>query len=172
MLERSLLVPALLVLAGGCRQPNPEWQGPAAGDGTTAPATGDATSEGASTSESASSTEGSGSVTTAAPECTVDEDCAEPTPLCIDDTCVGTGEGTSCQADAMCPATAPFCNPEGECQDGNEGDPCDPMLPMGSCSDEAPYCAADGMCHDGSPGDPCDDGSQCASDLCDDDECG
>lgn len=156
---------ALLLIVGvlGCRQPNPEWLGPAsAGDTSSATA-----SDGTTMNADASST-----ATTSPPMCQGDEDCAEPTPLCIDGTCSPTGEGTPCQADALCPATAPLCNPNGECQDGNEGDPCGggPGV-QDDCSELAPFCGMDGFCYDGSPGDPCVNDQHCMSGTCNADTC-
>lgn len=154
---RRISFVAVLGLAFGCRQPNPDWQGPASADAA-----------GVTTNDVMTSAASVADGTTGA-MCQVDGDCAEPTPVCFEGTCVAAGEGLPCQSNATCPAVAPLCNPDGQCQDGNEGDPCD-TLGQTDCSDEAPHCV-DGQCSDGSPGDPCTGEGECMSGTCTDGMC-
>jgi len=98
--------------------------------------------------------------------CSGDEECSEPTPLCLDEMCVASAEGQPCSSDAQCDPSAPICNQNGQCQDGSEGDPCGGNGPD-DCSDAASHCAMDGKCYDGSPGDPCNAAPHCMSGTCD-----
>ncbi|MCX4242698.1 hypothetical protein [Paraliomyxa miuraensis] len=154
-------------LVAGCRQPNPDWLGPASD--TDVLTTSDVTdADGTAGEASVGSSAGSDSDTGAM--CQGDVDCVEPTPVCIDGTCMSSGEGTPCNNDGGCHASAPFCNPDGVCQDGGEGDPCS-QNGQTDCSGDSPICGPDDRCHDGSPGDPCDGESDCISGTCTDGTC-
>ena len=137
-----------LLLVVGCRQPNPEYLGPASASGMD-------TSGGDSSSGDVPSTSTSGGG-------------GESTSTGSATTTTGSGGG-SCNSDDQCAQPTPICGPMG-CQAGQEGDPC---TGAGDCSSAlAPLCGPDDLCHDGMEGDPCASNGDCESGFtCDADVC-
>jgi hypothetical protein len=174
----------LLVLAG-CRQPNPEWEGPAGVDTGATSMVEPATESDAMTGSEASDDEG---MTTGkdcnsdqqCPDglvcgptgcqqggdgdpCTGDGDCAPPTAICgPNGVCQDGSEGDPCTGDSECTSPTPICGPTGVCQDGSADDPC---TGDSECTSPTPICGSAGVCQDGSEGDPCSGSSDCASGL-------
>ncbi len=151
---------ACLALVGGCRERNPEWEGPAAATAagstsdpeqgstgssgeTTAGATttpGTTTTSGSSSSSDAETQEtstDSSSTSSELPACTNDGQC-EDGMLCGPNGCQVGAEGDACMNKQDCSPGAPICA-SGTCQDGGPGDPC---IGPGDCGEQAPACTA------------------------------
>lgn len=141
----------------GCRQPNPEWEGPDGGDGTT---TGTEPTAGQSMDVT--------TVTTAPVDPSTEGDNCQNENQCPDGWVCGPmgcqrGEdGDPCDADGDCQAPTGVCGPEGTCQAGAAGDPCSEN---GHCGMEASICGPNQTCQAGVAGDPCGEPGHCADGL-------
>jgi hypothetical protein len=155
--ERVNVWPALggsLLLLVGCRQPNPEWEGPADGTDTSDPmTTGPMDPTSVDSSEPEPETEGQ--------SCNNDNFCPDGW-VCGPDGCQQGLEGDPCSSEGDCQAPMTVCGPEDACQAGAAGDPCSSDA---HCQDPAPLCGPQDTCQDGAAGSPCDTAGDCQPGL-------
>jgi hypothetical protein len=137
-----------LLLLAGCRQPNPDWEGPADADvgSTVDPVTG-------SNDAPVVMTEGE--------RCQNDNQCPNGW-VCGPMGCQLGEDGDPCDGAGDCQDPTSICTIAGMCQAGSEGDPCaedtDCMPPTGLCGPAM-------TCQSGEAGQPCNNPNHCATGL-------
>lgn len=141
-----------LLLLVGCRQPNPEWEGPADGgsDSSDPMTTGPDPTMPVDSSGGGFMTEGE--------RCNNDNQCPNGW-VCGPDGCQQGVEGDPCGGDGDCQAPTNLCGPADVCQGGADGDPCETDA---HCQDPSPLCGPQSTCQDGATGDPCETAGDCA----------
>jgi hypothetical protein len=151
-----------LLLLAGCRQPNPEWQGPAGGDAA------DTVTDPDTEPGNMSMPDGS-KVDTEGQNCNNDNQCPDDW-VCGPMGCQLGVEGDPCDGDGDCQDPTPICTVAGFCQDGNEGDPCDEPT---DCAMPTGLCGPAMTCQSGEAGQACNNPNHCATGLtCTDGICG
>lgn len=144
-----------LLLLVGCRQPNPDWEGPADAD------VGVDTVDPAETGPGKEETEGK--------SCVNENQCPDGW-VCGPMGCQLGADGDPCEGVEDCQAPTSICSIAGRCQAGSEGDPCDEdtdcMTPTGLCGPAM-------TCQSGEAGQACNNPNHCATGLdCTDGVCG
>jgi hypothetical protein len=143
-----------LLLLAGCRQPNPDWEGPADADvGSTVDP-----DAGSSTSSPPADVSDAPEVMTEGERCQNDNQCPDPW-VCGPMGCQLGGDGDPCDGDGDCQAV---CNAQDVCQAGAAGDPC---ADSGDCVAPTGICGPEMVCQSGEAGQPCMTGNHCAAGL-------
>jgi hypothetical protein len=144
------------LLLVGCRQPNPEWQGPDDGADT-------------DTGDSSPDTSGPPEVMTEGERCNNDNQCPDGW-ICGPMGCQRGMDGDPCEENGDCQDPTPICAIAGICQDGNEGDPCAEDT---DCGAPTGLCGPAMTCQSGEAGQACNNPNHCAAGLtCTDGICG
>jgi hypothetical protein len=145
-----------LLLLAGCRQPNPDWDGPADADvgSTVDPDTGSSDAP---------------EVMTEGERCNNDNQCPDGW-VCGPMGCQLGGDGDPCSGNGDCQAATAICGPEGMCQAGAADDPCTETT---HCMPPTDLCGPAMTCQSGEAGQACNNPNQCATGLmCTDGVCG
>lgn len=163
---RGRLALGVVLVALGCRQPNPEWKGADEGIATTD--TPGSTTDPTSTTRPGADSTTETALTTEGQHCNNDNMCPDGW-VCGPMGCQQGGDGDPCDGAGDCQAPTSLCGPEDLCQDGSAGDPC---ADNGDCMMPTAICGPMDTCQAGDAGDPCTSPNHCAGGLmCTDSVC-